>query len=44
MKCKQQFPYQDAHSGILGKVIGTPSTLIFVLVHVCISLLQVPIH
>ena len=32
------------HSAILGKVIGTPSTLIFVLTHACISLPQVPIY
>ena len=39
-----KIPYWDVCSAILGKVIGTPSTLILALVHTCISLLQVPIY
>ena len=41
-KHKQQFPYKDVCSAILGNVIGRNSTLILVPVHACISLPQVP--
>ena len=44
VQCKQQLPYKDACSAILGKAIGTPSTLIFALAHACISLPQVPVY